>query len=48
MEEINKFSKRLKRYTDLGTSAGSLAVKFLSTKFLVKKTRKMLKTLPIF
>ena len=40
MEEINKFSKRLKRYTDLGTSAGSLAVKFLSTKFFGKENTK--------
>lgn len=32
MDEINKFSKRLKRYTDLGSSAGTLAFKFLGTK----------------
>ena len=36
MEDVNKFSKRFKRYTDLGTSAGSLAVKFLGTKILGK------------
>ena len=40
MEEINKFSKRLKRYTDLGTSAGSLAVKLLSSKFFGKENSK--------
>ena len=40
MEEVNKFSKRFKRYTDLGTSAGSLAVKFLSTKILGKEKSK--------
>ncbi len=32
MEELNKFSKRLKRYTDLGSSASTLAVKFLGSK----------------
>jgi len=32
MDEINKFSKRFKRYTDLGSSAGTLAFKFLGTK----------------
>ena len=32
MEELNKFSKRFKRYTDLGSSAGTLAVKFLGSK----------------
>ena len=36
----NKFSKRFKRYTDLGTSAGSLAVKFLGTKILGKEKSK--------
>ena len=36
MEDVNKFSKRFKRYTDLGTSAGSLAVKLLGTKILGK------------
>jgi len=36
MEDVNKFSKRFKRYTDLGASAGSLAVKFLGTKVLGK------------
>ena len=45
MEEVNKFSKRFKRYTDLGTSAGSLAVKFLGTKILGMKNLKMPKNL---
>ena len=40
MEEINKFSKRFKRYTDLGASAGGLAVKFLGTKILGKEKSK--------
>ena len=40
MEEVNKFSKRFKRYTDLGTSAGSLAVKFLGSKILGKEKSK--------
>ena len=40
MEDVNKFSKRFKRYTDLGTSAGSLAVKFLGTKILGKEKSK--------
>ena len=40
MEDVNKFSKRFKRYTDLGASAGSLAVKFLGTKILGKEKSK--------
>ena len=36
MDEINKFSKRVIRYANLGTSAGSIAYKFLETKFLEK------------
>lgn len=34
MDEINKFSKRVARYANLGTSAGNIALKFLGTKFL--------------
>ena len=34
MDELNQFSKRVKRYANLGTSAGSVALKFLTTKFL--------------
>ncbi len=37
MDEINKFSKRVARYANLGTSAGSIALKFLGTKFLNKE-----------
>ena len=40
MDELNKFSKRVKRYTNLGTSAGVLAFKFLETKILKKKHAK--------
>ena len=36
MDEINKLSKRVMRYANLGTSAGNIALKFLSTKFLNK------------
>ena len=32
MDEINRFSKRIKRYSDLGSSASALAFKFLSSK----------------
>ena len=32
MDELNKFSKRFKRYADLGTSAGSLALNYLGSK----------------
>ena len=34
MEENNKFSKRLKRYANLGSSAGIMALKFAGSKFL--------------
>ncbi len=37
MDEINKLSKRVIRYANLGTSAGSIAFKFLGTKFLNKE-----------
>ena len=37
MDEINKFSKRVARYANLGTSAGSIAIKLLGTKFLNKE-----------
>ena len=40
MDEINKFSKRVIRYANLGTSAGSIAYKFLETKFLNKEHEK--------
>ncbi len=36
MDEINKLSKRVMRYANLGTSAGNIALKFLGTKFLNK------------
>lgn len=42
MEENNKFSKRLKRYANLGSSAGIMALKFAGSKFL--KNSKNLKT----
>ncbi len=32
MDELNRFTKRIKRYTDLGSSASILAVKFLRSK----------------
>ena len=34
MDESNKFSKRIKRYANLGTSAGMVALKFASSKIL--------------
>ena len=37
MDEINKFSKRVARYANLGTSAGSIALKFLGTRLLNKE-----------
>ena len=37
MDEINKLSKRVIRYANLGTSAGNIAIKFLGTKFLNKE-----------
>jgi len=40
MDEINKLSKRVIRYANLGTSAGNIAFKFLGTKFLNKKHSK--------
>ncbi len=40
MDELNKFSKRFKRYTDLGTSAGSLAINFLGSKIFNSKSNK--------
>ena len=40
MDEINKFSKRVARYANLGTSAGSIALKFLGTRFLNKEHEK--------
>ncbi len=42
MEEKNKFSKRLKRYANLGSSAGIIALKFAGSKFF--KNSKDLKT----
>ena len=44
MDELNKFSKRIKRYTDLGSSAGILAVKFLDPRSsMILITQKMLR-----
>ena len=40
MDEINKFSKRVARYANLGTSAGSIAFKLLGSKFLNKEHEK--------
>ena len=40
MDELNKFSKRFKRYTDLGTSAGSIALNFIGTKVFNKEHKK--------
>ena len=40
MDEINKFSKRVARYANLGTSAGNIAFKLLGTKFLKKESDK--------
>ncbi len=40
MDEINKFSKRVLRYANLGTSAGNIAIKFFGTKFLKKEHEK--------
>ena len=40
MDEINKFSKRVARYANLGTSAGSIALKLLGTKFFNKENEK--------
>ena len=43
MDELNKFSKRLKRYTDLGTSAGTIAINILSSKIFNTKEKRTLK-----
>ena len=40
MDEINKFSKRVARYANLGTSAGSIALKFLGTRLLNQEHEK--------
>tara|TARA_B100000963_G_scaffold324220_1_gene309576 strand:+ start:297 stop:1628 length:1332 start_codon:yes stop_codon:yes gene_type:complete len=40
MDEINKFSKRVIRYANLGTSAGNIAIKLFGTKFLNKESEK--------
>ena len=39
MDELNKFSKRVKRYASLGTSAGSFAVNFIGSKFFNKENQ---------
>ena len=39
MDELNKFSKRVKRYASLGTSAGSFALNFVGTKFFNKENQ---------
>ncbi len=39
MDELNKFSKRIKRYASLGTSASSFALNFLGTKFFNKENQ---------
>ena len=38
-DELNKFSKRIKRYASLGTSASSFALNFLGTKFFNKENQ---------
>lgn len=45
MDEKNKFSKRVKRYANLGSSAGIMALKFASTKLLRNKDLKNAETL---
>tara|TARA_X000000950_G_scaffold260636_1_gene330200 strand:- start:74 stop:1408 length:1335 start_codon:yes stop_codon:yes gene_type:complete len=45
MDERNKFSKRVKRYANLGSSAGMIALKFASTKLLKNKNLKNAETL---
>ncbi len=40
MDEVNKLSKRVLRYANLGTSAGSIAFKLFETKFLKKEHQK--------
>ena len=37
MDELNKFSKRVKRYASLGTSASSLAFNFIGSKLFNKE-----------
>tara|TARA_B100000963_G_scaffold218124_1_gene190205 strand:- start:45 stop:1376 length:1332 start_codon:yes stop_codon:yes gene_type:complete len=37
VDELNKFTKRFKRYTNLGTSAGSIALNFIGTKIFNKE-----------
>ena len=39
VDELNKFSKRIKRYASLGTSASSFALNFLGTKFFDKENK---------
>ena len=39
VDELNKFSKRIKRYASLGTSASSFALNFLGTKFFNKENQ---------
>ena len=39
MDELNKFSKRFKRYASLGTSASSFALNFVGTKFFNKENQ---------
>ena len=39
MDELNKFSKRIKRYASLGTSASSFALNFVGTKFFNKENQ---------
>ena len=39
MDELNKFSKRVKRYASLGTSAGSFAFNFIGTKLFNKENQ---------
>ena len=38
MDEKNRLTKRIKRYANLGSSAGLLALKFASSKFLNSDT----------
>ena len=37
MDELNKFSKRVRRYANLGTSAGSFALNFIGSKLFKKE-----------
>ncbi len=39
MDELNKFSKRVKRYASLGTSAGSFAFNFIGAKLLNRENQ---------